>query len=131
MDEKIKIAIPTNAPGGLKSEMSGHFGHADNFTLVDIQGKSIAGTTVLENPPHSQGGCMAPVMLLKNNGVQAIIVGGLGQRPLMGFQQAGIQVIAGATGNVESLIQAYLDGKLSQAGDDVVCGHSKDGGCEH
>lgn len=119
------------APGGLGSEMSAHFGHADMFTLVDISAGKIAGTTLLGNPPHTQGGCMAPVMLLKESGVNAVIVGGLGARPMMGFQQAGIRVIAGAEGSVESVVKAYLAGKLAVAGDDIICGHSKTGECHH
>ena len=126
-----KLAIPSMAPGGLKSEMSAHFGHADMFTLVDISSGNITGTKTIDNPPHTQGGCMAPVQILKDHGVNSIIVGGLGARPMMGFQQAGIRVIAGAAGSVESVVKAYLEGKLAAAGDDVICGHSKTGECHH
>ena len=125
------MAIPSMAPGGLGSEMSAHFGHADNFTLVDVEGGKIEGTSVLPNPPHTQGGCMAPVSLLKENGVDAIIVGGLGARPLLGFRQVGIRVMAGAAGSVESVVKSYLAGKLAAAGEDVVCGHSTAGECHH
>ena len=131
MAEIIRIAIPCMAPGGLKSEMSGHFGHADNFTIVNLEGHKIASAEVIDNPPHTQGGCMAPVQMLKNCGVNSIIVGGLGARPLMGFRQAGIRVIAGAAGTVESVLNAYIEGKLATAGEDVVCNHSKEGNCNH
>lgn len=125
------IAVPSEAPGGLKAALSNHFGHAETFTLVEIAGKDIVSTSVISNPPHTQGGCMAPVHLLKENGVDAIIVGGLGARPLMGFAQVGIRVMTGASGPVEKVVAAYLAGELRQAGDDVVCGHSKTGGCTH
>ena len=35
---------------------------------------------------------MVPVQKLAQEGVNAIVVGGIGMRPLMGFQQAGIAV---------------------------------------
>ncbi|MFO7619605.1 MAG: NifB/NifX family molybdenum-iron cluster-binding protein [Thermoplasmata archaeon] len=131
LTETIRIAIPSAAPGGLDAEMSSHFGHADNFTLIEIAGKDIVSTAVLPNIPHTQGGCMAPVNLLKENGVDTIIVGGLGARPLMGFRQVGIRVMAGASGTVGNTIKAYMEGRLRQAGEDVVCGHSKTGNCSH
>ncbi len=131
MKETLRIAIPSSAPGGLDAEMSSHFGHADNFTLIEIAGKDIVSTAVLPNVPHTQGGCMAPVNLLKENSVNTIIVGGLGARPLMGCQQAGICVMTGASGTVGDIVKAYLEGRLRQAVDDIVCGHSKTGNCNH
>ena len=131
MTGKIRIAVPSIAPGGLESEMSSHFGHADTFTLIDIDGNKILKTTVIANPPHTQGGCMAPVHLLKENGVSTIIVGGLGARPLMGFKQVGIKVLSGASGTVGSIVDAYIAGQLKAAGEDVVCNHSKTDSCNH
>jgi predicted Fe-Mo cluster-binding NifX family protein len=111
--------------------MSDHFGHAKCFTIVDIDEGRVSGTEVMQNPPHASGGCMAPVNLLKGKGVSAIIVGGMGARPLMGFRQVGIQVVAGASGKVGDIVDAYLAGKLRPAGEEIICGHSKDGGCSH
>jgi len=121
----MKIAIPSMAPGGLEAEISAHFGHSDVFTMVKIEDNKITGAELVPNPPHSQGGCMAPVMLLKENGADAIIVTGIGMRPLMGFNQVGIQVFAGAAGTLEFVVNEYLAGRLQPAGEDIVCGHSK------
>ena len=122
--ETMKIALPSMAPGGLEAEISAHFGHSDVFTMVSIEDNKIAGAEIIQNPPHSQGGCMAPVMLLKNNGADAIIVTGIGMRPLMGFQQVGIKVYSGIPGTAEFVVNEYLAGRLKQAGEDIVCGHS-------
>ena len=32
----MKLAVPTMGQAGLGSERSGHFGHCDCFTIVDI-----------------------------------------------------------------------------------------------
>ncbi len=125
----MKIALPSMAPGGLEAEISAHFGHSDVFTMVTIEDNKIAGAELVKNPPHSQGGCMAPVMLLKENGADAIIVTGIGMRPMMGFQQVGIKVFSGVEGTIESVVNEYLAGNLQPAGDDIVCGHSKTGDC--
>ena len=38
----MKVAIPTMGQGGMDCERSGHFGHCDCFTVVDIQDGEIA-----------------------------------------------------------------------------------------
>jgi predicted Fe-Mo cluster-binding NifX family protein len=88
----MKLAVPTIGTGGLDAERSGHFGHCDCFTMVDIEDGGITATSVLENPPHEEGGCLRPVGLLANAGATAIVAAGMGARPLAGFPQAGITV---------------------------------------
>jgi len=129
MSGKKRIAIPSLSPGGMEAVSSTHFGKADCFTLVEIEGKNIVDVKILENPPHEHGGCMAPVLLLKDNDVNIIIVGGMGMRPMMGFQEVGIQVYAGAMGTIDFAINEFLEGRLEAAGDDVICGHSREGNC--
>ena len=123
----MKIAIPSMQPGGLKSPSSGHFGHCDVFTIVEIENGNIVDVKVIENIPHVQGGCMAPVNLLGEHGVRAILVAGIGMRPLMGFKQTGIDVYAGTTGTVEFALNEFINGNLQLAGEEDVCGHSRVG----
>ena len=87
-----KIAVPSNSPGGLEGERSEHFGHCDLFTIVTMQGEEIVGVEPLSPPPHGPGGCLTPISLLKEQDVNAIVVSGMGKRPLAGFQEAGIEV---------------------------------------
>ncbi|HIW76761.1 MULTISPECIES: NifB/NifX family molybdenum-iron cluster-binding protein [Gordonibacter] len=92
MAETIKLAVPTMGAAGLESERAGHFGHCDCFTIVEIADGEIKGTSEVANPPHEEGGCLRPVGLLADAGVNAIVAAGMGMRPLMGFNQAGITV---------------------------------------
>ena len=87
-----KIAVPSNSPGGLEGERSEHFGHCDLFTLVTMQGEEIVAVETMTPPPHGPGGCLTPISLLKEKAVNAIVVSGMGKRPLAGFQEAGIEV---------------------------------------
>ena len=80
----IRIAIPSEFPGGLDAQRAG-FGRCACFTLVDVVGEQIRDVEVLQNTPHTEGGCMAPVLILADNNVDAIIVQGIGGRPLMGL----------------------------------------------
>ncbi|NMC07364.1 MAG: dinitrogenase iron-molybdenum cofactor biosynthesis protein [Candidatus Lokiarchaeota archaeon] len=90
-----RIAFPVENNAGLESEMSMHFGHAQYFCLVDVDEASnnVMKHEVINNLPHSEGGCMMPVNMLKNKNADFIVVGGIGGRPLMGFQQVGITVL--------------------------------------
>ncbi len=123
-----KIAVPSNQPGGLEAEVSGHFGHCDLYTIVEIGDDGLQSVRPLANPPHEHGGCLAPVQLLADQGVTAILVGGLGRRPLMGFHQAGIEVyLAAGFDTVGKAIEVFRNGQLPLFSMDSVCGGS--GGC--
>lgn len=88
----MKLAVPTLGQPGLDSERSGHFGHCDCFTVVTIDDGKITEVAGIDNPPHEEGGCLRPVSLLSDAGVDAIVAAGMGMRPLMGFDNAGITV---------------------------------------
>ncbi len=119
----IRIAIPSELPGGLEARRSGHFGRCECFTLVDIDDGSIGQVQVLTNAPHTEGGCMAPVMTLAEHMVDAIVVDGIGGRPLMGFNQVGIAVHAGVGSDVQTTVAAYVQGGLPVVGLEGACQH--------
>ena len=118
-----RIAVPAMEQGGLEGQRSGHFGHCDVFTLVDVQDGEVKSVTNLPNQGHVQGGCMVPVNLLAENRVNALIVGGIGMRPLMGFRQAGIDVYYDATRpEIRPVVEDLIAGRLPRIEDDQVCG---------
>ncbi len=119
----MKIAFPSENPGGMQAALSDHFGHCAVFTLIDVDGDQVQKVDTLANGGHVQGGCMAPVMLLKNAGVDVLVAGGMGPRPLAGFQQVGIDVFfnEGAP-KVEDAIKLLLAGQARRFGPAHVCG---------
>ena len=120
---RTTVAVPSENPGGLDAYRAGHFGHCDVFTLVEVNDGKVDSVTTAPNPPHVQGGCMAPVNHLLDLGANALIVGGIGMRPLMGFRQVGIDVYFGPEGaTVGSVIDRFLDGKLQVISDEQTCG---------
>ncbi len=124
----MKIAVPSNSPGGLDAQVSEHFGHCDIFTLVDIEDGKIGSVNLFNNADHEHGGCMAPVMALKNAKVNILSAGGMGMRPLAGFQQVGIEVYLNRTApTVQGAIDDILGGKAPKFGKANVCGGG--GGC--
>ncbi|MBF0202864.1 MAG: NifB/NifX family molybdenum-iron cluster-binding protein [Desulfamplus sp.] len=118
-----RVAIPSEKDGGLDGIRSGHFGHCDVFTLVDVENGEIRNVSILQNREHVQGGCMVPVNLLSENKVNALVVGGIGMRPLMGFRQAGINVYHDAVrAEIRPVVEDLIAGKLPLISDNQVCG---------
>jgi len=118
-----RIAIPSVETGGLDGQRSGHFGHCDVFTLVDVKEGEIEKVTTIPNQSHVQGGCMVPVNLLADNKVNALIVGGIGMRPLLGFRQAGIVVYHDTDRpEIRPGVEDLIAGRLPMIEDNQVCG---------
>jgi predicted Fe-Mo cluster-binding NifX family protein len=119
----IIVAIPSTHPGGLDSDLGAHFGHCDLYTVVKIADGKVEEISTLPNVPHQQGGCMAPVNHLAQNGVQVLIAGGMGMRPLMGFNQVGIDVLyGGGAQRVGEAVEALLEGRLPRFTSEFTCG---------
>ena len=126
--ENGRIAVPSDGSGGLHSTRSGHFGHCDVFTLVDVENGDIKNESVVSNQEHSQGGCMVPVNLLAGHKVDALIVGGIGRRPLDGFAQVGIDVYFDSINpDVKTVVEKLIEDKLEKISTDQACG----GGGDH
>ncbi len=122
-----RIAIPSTGSGGLDGERSGHFGHCDVFTLIDVEDGKIKTVTTVPNQEHSQGGCMVPVNILAGHKATALIVGGIGMRPLMGFKQVGIDVYHDAVRmDIRPVVEDLIAGKLQTIQKDQVCGGGKE-----
>ena len=118
-----RIAIPSNGEGGVNGTRAGHFGHCDVFTFVDVEEGEITKVSTLQNQEHVQGGCMVPVNLLASHHVDALIVGGIGMRPLMGFKQVGIRVYHDdQRPDIQPVVSDMIAGRLPEIRDDQVCG---------
>ena len=78
----------------------------------------------LANPPHEEGGCLRPVGLLSDAGVQGIVAAGMGMRPMMGFQEAGIAVyFDNQTPNVGDVAKMVAAGQVPTMGPENACHH--------
>lgn len=125
MLEVQKVAVPSNTPGGLTASPSAHFGHCDMYTIATISNGQVSDVQIVPNMGHEHGNCLAPVQDLASKGVNVLIAGGMGMRPLSGLTSAGISVYYSAgLLTVKDVLEAFAAGKLVRFGDNDLCkGH--------
>ncbi len=121
----LRIAVPSDEPGGLDAARSGRFGRSPCFTIVDLIDDVMVNVLVVANDPHDKGdGCITPILTLGENLVDVVIVAGIGRRPLLNCLQAGMRVLAGEDRpDVRSVIEAFVDADLEPVGHDATCSH--------
>jgi predicted Fe-Mo cluster-binding NifX family protein len=110
----MKIAIPLAA-----GRLCMHFGHCEQFALVEVDNGSANRTSLVTPPPHEPG--LLP-RWLHEQGVTLVIAGGMGQRAQQLFAQNGVKVVVGAPAETpEALVSGYLSGTLQCGGN--TCDH--------
>ncbi len=116
------IAIATE-----KNQVCEHFGHCEGFTLVEIQESKVKEQKYIENPGHKPG--FLPVFLHDKN-VDTIISGGMGKGAIDIFKEKNINVITGASGDINLLIEDFINGKVESS--NSICNkHEHEGNCEN
>ncbi len=110
----MKIAIPM-----ANGKLTAHFGHCQEFAILDVNNKEIVNKEVVEPPPHEPG--VLPKWLA-DKGATVVIAGGMGARAIGLFEERGIEVIVGAPAEApEKLVNDYLNDSLVTGGN--VCDH--------
>ncbi|WP_077369394.1 NifB/NifX family molybdenum-iron cluster-binding protein [Anaerosalibacter sp. Marseille-P3206] len=117
----MKIAIASEG-----KQVSGHFGHCEGFTIYEIGEDKSLKKNFVENPGHRPG--FLPVFL-KDLNTDVIIAGGMGETAQVLFNENGIEVIVGAQGDCDDVIQEYIKGNLESTGS-VCTEHQHEGHCE-
>ena len=95
-----------------------HFGRTEEFRIYDVEDNRIISSEVLSS---NGSGHSALAGILAANAVDVLICGGIGGGAQSALADAGIEVIAGAEGDADSAVEAYLRGELVSAG--VTCDH--------
>jgi len=112
----MRCAVPVSNGG-----LSAHFGHCEQFALIDVdeERKKILTKELIPSPGHQPG--LLPEWLAEQ-GVSVVIAGGMGSRAQSLFNQNRIGVIIGALEvDPEKAVLNYLNGTL--ATEDNICDH--------
>ena len=118
----ILVAVPSLLPGGLDAAPNAHFGRCQIYTLARVEDGNIAEISVQPNPLHQGGDCGGPVQALQRLGVNTLLAGGMGMRPLQALQAAGIAVYYNAgLPTVADCLNAFAAGRLVPFGPGHLC----------
>lgn len=98
------------------TQVTGHFGHCESFTLYSAEDGKIMKSETILNPGHKPG--ILPSFLAEK-GTAVIIAGSIGERAMALFRHKNIAVIAGASGDAKAAVEAWLAGML--VSNDAAC----------
>ena len=85
-------------------EIFQHFGHTEQFKLYDVEDKKIVKEQVVDTMGSGHG---ALAGFLLENGVNALICGGIGGGAQNALAQAGIQLYGGVAGSADDAARAF------------------------
>jgi len=120
----MRVAIPSDRPGGLDAAVSPHFGRCDIFTIVEIVEKQAKDVSVIENRGAHFGFGTTPAEILVSEGVNAVMTYGMGPKALELMGQSGINVYMTSAPTVGEAIHELIEGKAKAATAEDVCNES-------
>lgn len=107
--EKIAISVDGN-------QVSAHFGRCPSFVMIEMKNGRIINREEIPNPGHLTG--FLPDFLAQK-GVNLIICGGMGKKAIALFLEKGIKPMMGISGEVDEVIEKYVQGQLQEG--DSLC----------
>jgi predicted Fe-Mo cluster-binding NifX family protein len=120
----MKIALPTRG-----TQIDGHFGHCETFTIFTIsENREIVQEEILK-PPAGCGCKSSIIPELAGKGVSVMLAGNMGEGARAILEQNGIQVFRGCGGEARESVKAWLAGTVSDSG--AGCKSHEGGECGH
>lgn len=101
-----------------------HFGRTEQFKVYEIEDNKVVSSEVIGSNGVGHG---ALAGLLANLAVDVLICGGLGGGAQAALAEAGVEVCAGAEGDADQAVEAYLKGELASTGANCDHHHHEDG----
>lgn len=114
----MRVGIPTMGDSGLEESVSGHFGRAPTFTIIDTESEEVE---VQPNTSEHAGGSGKPPTIMEENDVEVMLCSNLGPRAINMFEQLGIEVYIGAQGTVEETLERWENDQLEEATRKEAC----------
>ena len=110
----MRVAIPIKKDEGPYSKISGHFGQAKYFIIIDLNLAEIPDNLsptdidlwnfeyyVVQSQPEQ--GCTTRVDLLIRNKIEILIIEAIGGKPFALFKRHGVTIYGGAIGTIAHL----------------------------
>ena len=101
-----------------------HFGKTENFKVYEVEDNKVVSSEVIGSNGTGHG---ALAGLLAEQGINVLICGGIGGGAQTALTEAGIEMVAGAQGNTDDVVEAYLKGELVSTGANCDHHHHEEG----
>ena len=100
-----------------------HFGRTEQFKVYEVEDNKVVSSEVIGSSGTGHG---ALAGLLAGQDVDVLICGGIGGGAQAALAEAGVELCAGAEGNTDEAVEAYLRGELVSTG--ANCDHHHEEG---
>lgn len=101
-----------------------HFGRTESFKVYDVEDNKVVSSEVIGSNGVGHG---ALAGLLADRAVDVLICGGIGGGAQQALADAGVELVAGAEGDADQAVEAYLKGALISTGANCDHHHHEDG----
>ncbi len=101
-----------------------HFGRTEFFKVYEVEDNKVISSEVIGSNGVGHG---ALAGLLSEQSVDVLICGGIGGGAQAALAEAGVELCAGAEGDADQAVEAYLKGELVSTGANCDHHHHEDG----
>ena len=101
-----------------------HFGKTEFFKVYDVEDNKVISSEVIGSNGVGHG---ALAGLLAGQSVDVLICGGIGGGAQAALEEAGVELCAGAQGDADQAVEAYLKGELVSTGANCDHHHHEEG----
>lgn len=105
-----------------------HFGKTEFFKVYEIEDNKVISSEVIGSNGTGHG---ALAGLLADQDVDVLICGGIGGGAQTALEEAGVEMCAGAQGDADQAVEAYLKGELVSTGANCDHHHEEGHSCGH
>ena len=105
-----------------------HFGRTEFFKVYEVEDSKVVSSEVIASNGVGHG---ALAGLLSGQSVDVLICGGIGGGAQAALQEAGVELCAGASGDTDKAVEAYLRGELVSTGANCDHHHEEGHSCGH
>ena len=115
----MKIAVPYD-----NGNVFQHFGKTEFFKAYEVEDNKVVSSEVIGSNGVGHG---ALAGLLADQAVDVLICGGIGGGAQAALEEAGVELCAGAEGDTDQAVEAYLRGELISSGANCDHHHHEEG----
>ena len=101
-----------------------HFGRTESFKVYEVEDNKVISSEVIGSNGVGHG---ALAGLLSGQSVDVLICGEIGGGAQAALQEAGVELCAGAEGDADQAVEAYLKGELISTGANCDHHHHEEG----